>query len=682
MSKKFTRSILINRYYNIKPAYIVGNILFCLVYSCLGLPRTIFLSLQKQLKLDNSWDVIAFCVWVFRFKYKFGHLKTTINPTVCCHDIATAEFIVINLSSLPITSNDKNPVLTACSLWAALSHSAELGSKVPFLKRSELRDRLKKFIITRTKEYGVIAEQVPMAILAILEERSGDDMAVITDIKASLQNIISTEIAKQQIHLKRNFNNIELTELLDLITALSTAYGNLFLCGNTLFRFITLGFLNLNDNVVELGEYCITKSSTDVKLPAQWEKDYENSNVHVSYYSHVNRMRVKLWHHQKKGRQIIRCESYFSWQYSQCNLKLISINEHELYIPSASYIEEEFGNISNIDGLFSWTNFRARNVTFQSERPYGYNFLAKQLSDAISRSDRYSTRVIIEMIHNIYNVDVRHYLPQTDLDPIPICINSKAAIPLSREEIAAGTNIINISIEHRLSNLLVKGVQQNVDDVKTALLDIKLLFDQIQTPFFLIGGTLLGAIREGGIIHSDYDVDIGIFGKDIESATLYDTINQSNVFRLKDIVEGHLVKVMHSNGIELDIFLHDYHNNKLRHRGRVHEWFNDNFNIGTVELFGVEFNIPEDSEKWLEENYGHWQTPVIFYNVSYDTPNRKFIKETADAIYHLFKQVHKSIISRDYSDYVLSLKSLKDHFGIDLADIELRNLGGKDDFPS
>ncbi len=47
------------------------------------------------------------------------------------------------------------------------------------------------------------------------------------------------------------------------------------------------------------------------------------------------------------------------------------------------------------------------------------------------------------------------------------------------------------------------------------LLMVSSIFDRHNIPYFLYGGTLLGAVRHGGFIPWDDDLDIGIFPKDI-----------------------------------------------------------------------------------------------------------------------------------------------------------------------
>lgn len=653
----------------VKPAYIFGSIFLCIIHRCMGLPEATLVSLRAQLRQGNNRDVIAWCIWVCRFKYRFGHLRTTINPVAYCNDLETADFIFNNLSGLQITVNDTNPVLTACSLWMSMGPATELGRTIPFLEQSRLRDGLKAFIIARTQQYNVIAAQVPMSILAKLEGRSPHDKAVIQDVKTSLQTVVLTEKAKEQVRLKAQLSNDNVLEIIDLMNALTVIYGDIFLCGNTLFQIITSGLLYGEDRIVELGRYGLAKTSTKFQLPKKWKRSDEDSCEYVNSYNHVNGMTVKLWHHLKDGSSIIRCDEYFCWRYSECNLNPIVINGYEALLPSNIYIEEEFGNINSADGLFAWTKFRAQNIAFHSESSQGFIFLAKSLSEAISESNRYLTRVIVEMVYRIYQIDFRHHLPKTDIAPIAICVNSKSANAISTTEMVQGTLIIDTAIERRLSWFLAKGIQQNVHNVELALKGIKGLLDKTKTPFFLIGGTLLGAIREGGIINSDYDVDIGVFQKDIDCPMLCQAITSSQSFCLKDIVDPHLVKVMHENGVELDIFLHDYHDGKVRHKGRVHEWFNDDFCLGAVELFGERFNVPKNAAKWLEENYGYWKNPILFYNVSYDTPNRKYVTETPDAIYHLSNQIQKSIKLRNYSNYILASKALRDNFELDMSNI-------------
>ena len=81
--------------------------------------------------------------------------------------------------------------------------------------------------------------------------------------------------------------------------------------------------------------------------------------------------------------------------------------------------------------------------------------------------------------------------------------------------------------------------------------------------YWLEGGSLLGAVRNGDIIPWDYDVDIGIYQLDIVKCNLLSKIEQTSVIDNKGFVweksqpeEGNFIRVQYSqsNHLHVDIF--------------------------------------------------------------------------------------------------------------------------------
>jgi len=66
------------------------------------------------------------------------------------------------------------------------------------------------------------------------------------------------------------------------------------------------------------------------------------------------------------------------------------------------------------------------------------------------------------------------------------------------------------------------GYKNNKDLISEYLKDVKKIFDMNNITFFLFFGTLLGAIRDNDFISYDNDVDIAIFGRDVDKTILLD----------------------------------------------------------------------------------------------------------------------------------------------------------------
>lgn len=56
--------------------------------------------------------------------------------------------------------------------------------------------------------------------------------------------------------------------------------------------------------------------------------------------------------------------------------------------------------------------------------------------------------------------------------------------------------------------------QKQVDQLYSLIKEVDAIFKKMDISYFVIGGTLLGAIRHGGLIPWDDDIDIGIFEHD------------------------------------------------------------------------------------------------------------------------------------------------------------------------
>jgi len=154
-----------------------------------------------------------------------------------------------------------------------------------------------------------------------------------------------------------------------------------------------------------------------------------------------------------------------------------------------------------------------------------------------------------------------------------------------------------------------------------ALLDAKNSLDSHQIPFFLISGTLLGVIREDKLLEHDYDIDIGI-DETVSYEKITSAFLSTGLFEPEENnFQNYFFSFTHLNGTKIDIFIHYKINEKYRHRTSYVAWDNTHFDLKPYTFLNQEFLIPKDPEKYLEENYGNWQTPVPNYNTLLDTPN-------------------------------------------------------------
>ena len=184
----------------------------------------------------------------------------------------------------------------------------------------------------------------------------------------------------------------------------------------------------------------------------------------------------------------------------------------------------------------------------------------------------------------------------------------------------------------------------DIDDAIAALREWNKLFSKEKYKWYVISGTFLGLIREGGFLAHDYDIDIGINSEDFLFDEILSKISNSKNFILKKIdflLEGCfkddkyisskekkvvLLKIVHRSGLSIDLFIHYFDNDIIWHGSSFHRWENKIFDIETYNLHGVDVYGPKDSNLYLTENYGEWKTPVTDFHFNTGTPNLSIVK--------------------------------------------------------
>ncbi len=181
----------------------------------------------------------------------------------------------------------------------------------------------------------------------------------------------------------------------------------------------------------------------------------------------------------------------------------------------------------------------------------------------------------------------------------------------------------------------------SVDDARTALADLADVLPVAKWPWYVISGTFLGIVRENGFLAHDYDVDVGITadaGHPEVLDAMIRTLEASPSFVVKKVDEAQsivatahgryevrralaLVKLIHENGINVDVFVHHREGDVLWHGSSIHQWENSVFDLAEYELEGVGVLGPADADRYLTENYGDWRTPVTEFNCTTGTPN-------------------------------------------------------------
>ena len=157
---------------------------------------------------------------------------------------------------------------------------------------------------------------------------------------------------------------------------------------------------------------------------------------------------------------------------------------------------------------------------------------------------------------------------------------------------------------------------------EVALRDLKEDLNRFGVQPFLISGTLLGHIRERGFIPWDKDIDVGIFAGRDELDALETGVAAEGRFRVKrHDLRANRLALHHHLGVAIDVFPHYPEGDIVWHDGASTRWWNSPFGLKSDIFLGIEQLIPDDPERYLEENYGDWRTPQAFFDSRLDAPN-------------------------------------------------------------
>ncbi|WP_235041856.1 LicD family protein [Vreelandella profundi] len=167
----------------------------------------------------------------------------------------------------------------------------------------------------------------------------------------------------------------------------------------------------------------------------------------------------------------------------------------------------------------------------------------------------------------------------------------------------------------------------------TALLQLKQDLNKHDIEFFLVSGTLLGCVREGRILGHDTDIDVGVLPQ-TSMKQLRQALSESSRFKFLEVFSENTLYVEHANGVHVDIFRHYEQDGKLYHGGIKCQWWNSPFTLLPQVFLGEQYLVPEDTNKYLTENYGDWQTPVTDFATFLDTPNMEINNPANMALYY------------------------------------------------
>jgi len=207
--------------------------------------------------------------------------------------------------------------------------------------------------------------------------------------------------------------------------------------------------------------------------------------------------------------------------------------------------------------------------------------------------------------------------------------------------------MLNIKKIKELSDLNHKNwnkvASQYTDPTKNRLLDqtaalkdlkdIKNILDDEKVIFWLIGGTLLGAIRDNDWIKWDEDVDVAVYNEDVISK--YDILKKR--FMLKGFIfrdaekpvgtKINLYRYRQKNSID-GLYIDSNPNNKKYRLSRKRKHLRKCFErYGEINFKGMVFRIPFPPEKYLSFMYNNWKKPIKRSRPEIEWRNKKMYRK-------------------------------------------------------
>lgn len=192
----------------------------------------------------------------------------------------------------------------------------------------------------------------------------------------------------------------------------------------------------------------------------------------------------------------------------------------------------------------------------------------------------------------------------------------------------------------------IQSIELNSDNESLAIKLLKStteILDQLNIPYWLEGGTLLGAVRDQKLIPWDHDLDIGIkFTNNKEISLLIRLLKKQFIVRsltfandpkIWKLGKYRILKVyikkssFKRTNLCLDIFL--YYKGHIKDKGEVYQyvvWGKNAYHsteyfdtLNEIYFYGLKVKIPSNPENFLQIKYGtDWKTPKKKWNVVLD----------------------------------------------------------------
>ena len=200
------------------------------------------------------------------------------------------------------------------------------------------------------------------------------------------------------------------------------------------------------------------------------------------------------------------------------------------------------------------------------------------------------------------------------------------------------------------------------------LMELKTIFDKHDKVFFLISGTLLGALRENNFIAGDNDIDLGIFIEDISPTNLKEMMISRGYYLLEDC--EYKLSYISKRNVFIEFFFFYEHEDRMLIPNCTNflAWEFSRFSLKKYNFNGIEFLIPDDHDLYLSENYGNWSSGSLFYDCFMDTPCGIF-RNNLEALLYLSQAFRDAVQRRDRFAAEFLARELAEKFDLDYRDL-------------
>ena len=195
-------------------------------------------------------------------------------------------------------------------------------------------------------------------------------------------------------------------------------------------------------------------------------------------------------------------------------------------------------------------------------------------------------------------------------------------------------------------NIKPQLLKRNLTRAKKVLFDVVDLFEKHRIGYHLEGGTLLGMVRDNGLLPWDWDVDLSFLSEDTDKfLKVCNTLNAKGykitnrrlkktvppfrkgnyrIFKVKPAVLSvvkECIPLFRKIYVTLDIFIKYRDDSKVCWQAKekimcVDKKYYESYE--TIECLGRTFRVPNHYKDYLTEKYGEWSVPVKEWDCARD----------------------------------------------------------------